>query len=265
MMRHGTSSASAHYARSKELVARLHQWHFHVLVLLQLPLSYLQHLPGHAKMSAQVLIFHQSAKHLKSKRTPKMVSLRIIMTCATRKVELNVQHLFSHRGDTEGIPRYLGVPTQNCWNFIEFLSSNSSFLSFLSGISGVSKFGLTSAYWIFSGDLLQSNASNDDISPNLETLKRGHSLETVYFLMVFHDLCTSYIKSSFDHILILENPFWLGEIAVWLSNGGSDTLNRWSSSCYRPGLVYHKCSATMRTLHHSQDAEVATLRCRWER
>lgn len=114
MMRHGTSSASAHYARSKELVARLHQWHFHVLVLLQLPLSYLQHLPGHAKMSAQVLIFHQSEKHLKSKRTPKMVSLRIIMTCATRKVELNVQHLFSHRGDTEGIPRYLGVPTQNC-------------------------------------------------------------------------------------------------------------------------------------------------------
>ena len=201
MMRHGTSSASAHYARSKELVARLHQWHFHVLVLLQLPLSYLQHLPGHAKMSAQVLIFHQSEKHLKSKRTPKMVSLRIIMTCATRKVELNVQHLFSHRGDTEGIPRYLGVPTQNCWNFIEFLSSNSSFLSFLSGISGVSKFGLTSACWIFNGDLHQSNASNDDISPNLETLKRGHSLETAYFLMVFHDLCTSYIKSSFDHIL----------------------------------------------------------------
>ena len=56
-------------ARSKELVARLHQWHFHVLVLLQLPLCYLQHLPGHAKISAQVIIFHQSEKTPEVKHT----------------------------------------------------------------------------------------------------------------------------------------------------------------------------------------------------
>ena len=55
-------------ARSKELVARLHQWHFHVLVLLQLPLWYLQHLPGHAKISAQVIIFHRSEKNTWSQR-----------------------------------------------------------------------------------------------------------------------------------------------------------------------------------------------------